>query len=394
MRKLWIEWILRECRMRAFLFVMLLFILGCKDPFIADVKLRTTNFLVVEGYINVGPQAVTTIKVTRTVPINSPLEYPSDEEGALVQIEDNLDNLYNLEESTDGIYVSDTLSLPLDRQYRIIIRTGDGKRFTSAYETPIETPAIDSVYWKRTADGVDISVVTHEEVKTTQLYQWDYEETWENKSRYFSFYKYINGQFVLREEADILAMRRCWKRERAADMILQSLVGTTSAAIERQLIQIPVFSDKLSENYSVLVTQHLLSQDHYDYLQIMIKNTNQVGSFYDPQPSQLIGNISNSGSNEPVVGYIGVYSTSSRRLNVTKNEVAPWGFNLNCEQISVSLTESDSIAKYIRGLGYIPLTVDEARTNMYVSKPSCVDCRTRGGNNIKPDFWDALFGDD
>lgn len=384
------RFVTRKFVVRILTIVSLLWAMSCKDPFIADVKLRTSRFLVVEGYVNVGPEAVTTIKVTRTVPINS-AESPSGEEGAFVQIEDDQNNVYNLQEGVEGFYTSDTLALPLDRQYRIRIQTGDGQSFVSTFTTPIETPAIDSVYWTRTEEGVDIYVSTHEETETTKFYQWEYEEIWENRSPYLSFYRYSNKEFFLRDEAEILAMHRCWKRDTPSGFILESLAGVSSTAITKELIAIPSISDKLSEKYSVLVSQHLLSVDHYNYLQVMIKNTNQVGSFYDPQPSQLLGNIASQGSSEPVVGYVGVYTTSSQRLNIRKADVRPWGFDLGCTQISVMLSEPDSLVKYFEVLGYSPLTVDEARVNMFAAKPACADCRRRGGNNDEPDFWEEIF---
>ncbi len=379
-------------RAKKFLPFLLLFLIGsCKDPFIADVKLLTSNFLVVEGYINVGSDAVTTIRVSRTVPINSTQEFAQVEEGAVMQIQDDQDEFHDLSEGEAGVYSSEPLSLPLDRQYRIRIETSDGKRFYSDYITPIESPAIDSVYWTRDADGVTIKVDTHDPTQSTLFYQWNYEEDWENKSPYLSFYRFSNGEFFPREEAEITAMRLCWKRAKPLKLITQSVAGLSVEDISQTLIEIKAGSDRLSEKYSILVQQHALSLDNYNYLQVMNKNTNQVGTFYDPQPSQLLGNISCENSSEPVVGYIGAYTTSSERINIRKSDVKLWGFDLDCEQIAVLMSNPDSVAKYFVGLGFLPLTVDEGRVNMFAAKPVCGDCHARGGTNDKPDFWDSIF---
>lgn len=364
---------------------------GCKDPFIADVKLLTSNFLVVEGYINVGADAVTTIRVSRTVPINSTQEYAQVEEGAVIQIQDDQDEFYDLSEGEGGVYSSEPLSLPLDRQYRIRIETSDGKRFYSEYSTPIQSPAIDSVYWTRDAEGVTIKVDTHDPGQSTLFYQWNYEEDWETQSPHLSFYRFSKGEFFPREDDEITAMHLCWKRARPLKLIIRSLAGLSVENVSQTLTKIPTGSDRLSEKYSILVQQHALSLDHYNYFQVMNKNTNQVGTFYDPQPSQLLGNISRENSSEPVVGYIGVYTTSLKRVNIQKLQVWPWGFDLGCELALVSMSNADSVAKYFVNYEFLPLTVDESRTNMYAVKPICADCRLRGGTNDKPDFWEDIF---
>ncbi|MBL7839888.1 MAG: DUF4249 domain-containing protein [Cyclobacteriaceae bacterium] len=371
-----------------------LFLFGCKDPFLADVKLLTSNFLVVEGYINVGANAVTTIRVSRTVPINSTQEYAEVEEDAVIQIQDDQDEFYDLSEGEEGVYSSEPLSLSLDRQYRIRIETSDGKRFYSDYTTPIQSPAIDSVYWTRDAEGVTIKVDTHDPIQSTLFYQWNYEEDWENKSPYLSFYRYSNGDFFPREDAEIIAMHLCWRHAKPLKLITQSVAGLSVENVSQILAKIKAGSDRLSEKYSILVQQHALSLDHYNYFQVMNKNTNQVGTFYDPQPSQLLGNISRENSSEPVVGYIGAYTTSSERLNIRKSDVSPWGFDLDCEQVAVLMSNPDSVAKYFVEQGFLPLTVDEGRINMFAAKPICGDCHERGGNNDKPDFWDAIFEND
>lgn len=368
-----------------------LLLFGCKDPFVADVKLLTSNFLVVEGYINVGADAVTTIRVSRTVPINSTQEYAQVEEGAVIQIQDDHDEFYDLSEGEGGVYSSEPLSLPLDRQYRIRIETSDGKRFYSEYSTPIQSPAIDSVYWTRDAEGVTIKVDTHDPGQSTLFYQWNYEEDWETKSPYFSFYRFSNGDFFPREDDEITAMHLCWKRAKPLKLITQSVAGLSVETVSQTLTKIQAGSDRLSEKYSILVQQHALSLDHYNYFQVMNKNTNQVGTFYDPQPSQLLGNISRENSSEPVVGYIGAYTTSSERINIRKSDVSLWGFDLGCEQVAVLMSNPDSVAKYFVEQGLLPLTVDEDRINMFAANPVCGDCRARGGNNDKPDFWDSIF---
>lgn len=379
-------------------FIVALFLLvfgslhSCKDPFTPDIKFTETNFLVVEGYINVGTDVVTTIHLSRTVPPDEVLAEPSPEEGASVLIEDDLNTTYALTEFEPGVYISDSLSLPLDREYRIRIFSNDESEYVSEFVIPLQTPAIDSVTWIRDGNGVDINVTTHDPQGSIQYYQWDYEEIWELRSPFFSFYHYdlINAELVPRPEQQILNMKKCWARATPSDIKTLSIQGLSSTSASLTLIKIPLFDEKLGENYTVLVRQHALTQPAHNYLEVIRKNTNEVGTFFDPQPSQLIGNISARSSNEPVVGYMGAYTTSEQRIYISNDDVPGWGFDLGCMQMSVS-AHPDSLGKYFASGMLTPITYNEPRTAVFATWFNCANCLTRGGDNNKPDFWDDVF---
>ena len=372
------------------LFLTFIFTVGCKDHFNPDLSFKDTHFLVVEGYINAGTDAVTVIRLSRTVSLKEPNAEPPMEQGASVSIEDDNGNSYSLTETKAGIYVSDTLILPLDRQYRIHISSNE-KEYISAFTVPIQTPEIDSVSWKWEGDqGVNIRVATHDPNKKTLFYQWDYEEIWELRSAYRSAYDYKNGSFILREEEEIQQMRICWRRSTPSDLLMESTAKFDEDAISMKVVNIPVFSPKLGENYSLLVTQHALSVDAFGYLQIMAKNTNSLGTFYDPQPSQLIGNIEVPGSEEPVIGYIGAYTTSQQRIYIRNSELPNWGFDRYCEEIFTSLDEPEMIAIIFGTNGLTPTIINEFNA-MGATRPDCADCRLRGGDNNQPPFWEEVF---
>ncbi len=363
---------------------------GCKDPFSPNLSFKETHFLVVEGYINVGTDAVTVIKLSRTVSLKEPNAEPLMEEGASVSIEDDLGNTYSLTETKAGIYTSALLSLPLDRQYRIQISTNE-QEFLSEFTTPIQTPAIDSITWKREGDeGVNIRVATHDPYKSTLFYQWDYEEIWELRSSYLSVYDYTNGSFVPRENEEIRNMLVCWRRNTPSDLITQSTAKLSEDGLYVKIVNIPLFSSKLYENYSVLVRQHALSVNAFNYLQIMVKNTNSLGTFYDPQPSQLIGNIKATDSDEPVIGYMGTYTTSEQRINIRSMDVPDWHSTLFCNEIFTSLSDEEAIEFNFSTYNWTPTTIDEFN-RIGGTSASCADCRLRGGNNDQPSFWEEVF---
>ena len=153
--------------MKAWSLLLLIMFAGCVEPFTARVPDGQTNVLVVEGYINVGVDVVTEIRLSRTVPL-SQSQYPAPKEvGATIFIEDNLNNNFPLAETADGIYRSEMLVLPLDREYRIKISTQTEEEYTSDFLATLIAPPIDTITWQRELTGMDFYVSTHDPSNTT-----------------------------------------------------------------------------------------------------------------------------------------------------------------------------------------------------------------------------------
>ena len=386
---------MNEHFMKAFfrsILLTLILISGCKDPFTPALPFEESNFLVVEGYIDVGEDAVTTIKLSRTTQVKQGKVRPNYELGASVSIINDIGEIHSVIERGDGQYSTDSLFLPLDRDYRLRIVTANEREYYSEFTKPLISPEIDSVYWQFEPYGVRISVATHDPVGETDYYQWDFEEVWETPSPFLSIYTVRNRQYVMRDYDEIQEMRTCWKKGFPTGLVLASSTSfVPNSLISKSLVFIPLSTEKLGEKYSILVRQHALNQDAYDYLRIMEKNATQVGSFFDPQPSQLSSNISSTDSNDPVVGYIGAYTTSKKRIIIKEEDLPHWDFYIGCDVIGVT-NHPDSIAKYHGFLGYVPVNFPPSTHDyMIATNAFCVDCRLRGGKGgpaNKPDFWD------
>ena len=138
--------------------------------------------------------------------------------------------------------------------------------------------------------------------------------------------------------------------------------------------------------------QHALREDVYRYLQLMKKNTGPLGSFSDPQPSELYGNIRCTTTDELVVGYVGVSSTSETRIFINRWDLIDWSFSLECEVI-ITYTHPDTLANYLTNGIEMPTVPAQYGQNgeiiqFYRVRDICVDCRKLGGQNVKPEFWD------
>lgn len=375
---------------------MILFIC-CKQEYIPQLEEKNLSLLVVEGFLNSG-QGPTNIHLSRTVDLANRAATKS-ELGAQVRVEGENGSSFTLIGNPNGEYSIAQLALANNVKYRLWIKTTDGKEYASDF-TPIKyTPPIDSITWQRESDGVRLYVNTHDPQNATRYYQWEYEETWEFRSSFRSSVKYIRDNITNR----IIAMDfkypdhtvdttiyKCWKTVNSTSIILGSSERLTADVIYLPFHFINQGSEQLSVLYSINLKQYAISHEKYLFLEKMKKNTEQLGSLFDPQPTQLSGNIHClTDPNEIVIGFVEISQQQTKRKFIYNNEVDNWNYNPGCFEIEIDNIR-DSLAKY--GEIVVPTTPSLVSPFGMIIKSyatpdiKCVDCRI-GRLNQKPTFW-------
>jgi len=366
------------------LFVLICLVLAsCKDPYEMPLRPTDLSLLVVEGNLNRG--GITTISLSRSDKLNGAFQnHPVM--NAVVQVEDRNNNQQAFTGINNGKYTA-ALNLDPSREYRLKITTPDGKKYESEYVPVLETPAIDSVNWKRTEDGLDIFVNTHDPDNNSRYYRWEWEETWQHNASFFAEYLWQDPVIVpIPPNFNIYS---CWSGAASTNIILGSSSQLQSDVIyQAPITHVPNGSEKISVRYSILVKQYTLNQTAYEYLNLMKKNTENLGSIFDPQPSELRGNITcTTNPEESVIGFITASNVTEKRLFVLRQEVN-WSYMLQCYDFDI-INNQDTIRKYIN-LNFLPWTADIGAfgpVKYYMAPDYCVDCRISGGTNIKPSFW-------
>ncbi|HEX4375039.1 MAG TPA: DUF4249 family protein, partial [Puia sp.] len=159
------------------------------------------------------------------------------------------------------------------------------------------------------------------------------------------------------------------------------------------LTTVPTGSEKINNEYSILVNQYAITSDEFNYLQTTKNYTEELGGLFDPQPSQLTSNIHCvTNLSEPVLGYINVSSVSSARIFIHSTELTKWNYipyyiNDSCK---TNLVSPDSLNNYLPPTGprFYVLLAQATGANFYIlTTYFCADCRAHGGSNIKPSFW-------
>ena len=365
----------------------------CKQNYTSPYTSPHTGYLVVEGYITGnGPTQFT---LSRTIPLPGDSTIPV-ENGAQVQVEGNDNSVFPLPAQGNGVYSIDTLPLSATTQYRLRINTANGEKYLSDFVPFKPTPVIDSISWVYNADGVNIYANTHDASNATRYYQWQYDETWEYHSSEQSDFVYqpnTNPVSVIpRTSADMVF--RCWHSRSSTTILLGSSAKLAQDVIYQQLLNnIPLAGEQLGVLYSTIVRQYALTEDGYNFLTLMQKNTESLGSIFDVQPSQVVGNIHClSNPAEPVIGYISAGTVQQQRLFINSSQVPRWGYVFYCPNSEDKIVPNnpDSFKFYYGGEGYIPCRTDYVADTLfgYFSQTGiCVDCTQRGGTTQDPSFW-------
>jgi Domain of unknown function (DUF4249) len=383
-------------------YLMVLTLLCCKKPYSPTSITNVTNYLVVEGVINTG-QDSTIIKLSRTVKLSSVIS-TNPELHALVTVESDANTSFPLTETGNGYYVFPALSLNAST-CRLKIVTNNGKTYLSDFVPLKNAPPIDSVNYLVQSTGVQVNVNTHDPANRTTYYRWSYFETYIIHPQVRSVVKVQTVPFdtvVLRQQSD--DVYTCWHSDTSSNIILGSSAKLKQDVISNnEITSIPSTSEKLFDRYSILLKQYALTSDAFNYWQQLKKNTEQLGSIFDAQPSQVPGNIHCLTSpSEPVIGYISAGSVSEQRIYIDNHKL-PWGTikqfpDSYCAPFPYLFKDSIGVNHYVNDIPEwiysgkvfvigviqpVPMGPILGYTGTY---RVCADCTLRGTNK-QPNFW-------
>ena len=364
---------------------------SCVDPFEPEVINSPDSLLVVNGFIN--SKGTTTITLLRTQNLTD-LTAPTPEENAQIFLEEENGSRTPLMATGNGNYTVYSNDLNPDKRYRIHLYTAANKEYASEYVNVSQTPAIDAITWKTQGNELQIYANTHNAEDQTRYYRWQYEETWEFTSAYQTSLVYKNNEVTLRND-DIY---HCWKTEPSTQIILGNTLRLSQNIVSEQPITaVPASSPKLGRKYSILLKQFAQTPAEYQYWEALKKNTESIGTLFDPLPTQLTGNIKCiTNANEPVIGYIGAYSVEEKRIFISKKELPEnWktitGYE-HCTPLDTVDNNPEDVAAQFGSEGSIPVSELLSQRGPGVigylySTKACIDCRVRG-TNIRPAFWE------
>lgn len=384
----------RAAYSRAVISLLILLISACLEPYAPDVSDGPIDLFVVDGFLDTSDGSAT-VKLTKASNLNDSNPTPMVQ-NASVTIESDDGSSFTIPEDTAGVYVASAIPVNASARYRIHI-LANGSEYASDFVEVKPTPPIDSVTHSFSEDGTTIYANTHDDSGTTQYYRWEYVETYEYTSRVYSEYKVVNGVPITRNEDEYIY--RCYRTIPSTKIYVTSTVQLDKDIVRNfPLINIPPASNKLYIRYSALVKQRAIGKTEYTFLDQLRKTTEGIGTLFDPQPGQVLGNVHNLSGGATPLGYFSAGSTTSQRIFISYNDLPKYlkeqdlafctvdticivpGIFKTCIKNADQITDHDIIASGV----YSPSGSLLGYTHTY---PGCADCRLGGGVVKKPEFW-------
>lgn len=374
-------------------FICVFIIISCVEPYAPSIITEDLGLLVVDGFF-VGNDS-SFFRLSRTQQLESSVT-SRPELRARVVVEGENGSEYEFTELGNGKYGLPTQSLNASINYKISIRTDDTHEYESDYVPMQRGHEIDSVTYTDMAEdnNVGFSVYAHDPSNQTKYYYLTYDETWKYKSFGLSVYRWENGQMIPR--VDATEIQYCYKSQYMRDYFLTNTAALSDALVyDFKLFTLSKASQKLYFGYSILVKQLALTAESYSYYQLTKTNSNNLGTLFDPIPTQPVSNIRClTRPSEPVIGFFNASYLQTKRLYFRRVDITPsnvlydeTGYELCTGNVALLDELSDELFKgmIIGDRVFDPITFE--LVGYSYSTEECMDCRKKGGTTTKPDYW-------
>lgn len=385
-------------------FSFLLLLVSCVEPI--DIKTITyENYLVVEAIIT-NENKNHTIQLSRTFEIDS--NTPAPETGATVQVISET-TTYNFNETSNGNYVSTVaFAAEAGKSYQLNITTKEGKSYSSSKEIVPKNSQIEGISTSietsvEGESGVSISVQSFNPNNDSNYYRYQYEETYKIVPPFWSSKELMIVSEVRPFQVEIIDRtvdnKICYKTNDSKSILITETKSLAEDRVNFPVRFILANDFIITERYSILVKQHVLSAQAFNYYKTLKELSSSDNVFAQTQPGFIAGNlISNTDPNEKVVGFFEVSSVSEKRFFFNFSDIFSSDkptFLDSCDFVAPILYDS-----FTGESPLVTLLKDNSHTyykendtglahleGRYLLVPKiCGDC-TVLGSNIKPDFW-------
>ncbi len=369
---------------------------GCVEPYSIPGVKSDGRYLVVDAFVD-SETKTGTVVLTSTIPLESTKIIAETGASVFVEVKDG--GTAQFKEEGKGTYVLHSINLTEGEECRLHITTAAGKEYYSQYVKAKTTPPIDSITWDAGSRFLTVNVTTHDDARKSLFYHWKYVETYQYTSKFESyvFYNPANGSVIDRILSDTLKNHVCWKTSPSTNILIATTKNLSEDVVTKfPVVQVEAASYKNKIRYSLLVKQYVIDENEYNYWNQLKKNTESVGTLFDPQPSQITGNLyCSSDPNELVLGYFSVSSVVQQRIFIDAAELPYKRYTTpfdGCQLDSMSVDQfppEPSKMLVTRIVKEINGSLPGILTGYMISSKECVDCRIYlKGDNKKPDFWE------
>ncbi|MEM9987755.1 MAG: DUF4249 domain-containing protein, partial [Bacteroidota bacterium] len=302
---------------------MVLLALSCVTPFAPEAP-NYENVVVIDARLSDGPDRAR-VKLSRSLPLEQGAEI-NPIFGARAWVEEAGGESFELTEEKPGFYQNTLIMPQAGLSYRMLVELPDGKIYESAWETFEVGPEIAAIEIEPSrqtnlegelVDGLSFLLTTEDPNGVSQFYQWEWEETWLYIIPFPSMAEILEfSPFRLRLLPLTLQPDSCWRTLPNPSLLLASTQNQDRARVDRkELAFISSADNRLFERYSLLVKQYRLTEEAYQYWELLKRVNEEGGSLFAPIPQRVRGNwTAQDDPDEIVVGYFTVGGESQQRV--------------------------------------------------------------------------------
>ncbi len=386
----------------------LLFLQFCISPYDAKIDPLDTHIIVIEG--DITPNDTTKIKISLTRNLDQLPDEKQDIVSAFVWVEDEVGNKYFGHRKIINFqtyYIVPPFNYNINLKYKLCLNVtsnfseiwGGGNNVQYTYESELlkllVAPPIESIDYKVNEDksAVTFFVNSNDPSNNTTYYKWSFREDWEFKSLYMSYYEYNPFRKEIVPINSYEDNRHiCWSFKESSSI----LIFNTEALAEDRVHMLPLVSMgktdlRTSYLYSMNLKQMAISKEAYKFWDNLKKNSEEIGGIFDPQPSEVSGNIKCiSHPGKRVIGYISAGLPSYKRIFAKGKDIGIYKHPSNCGEMVVTGSENPLSDEWMYLIGYDIIGVDidfnGGAPEKYWIAIQCVDCRLFGTKE-KPSYW-------
>lgn len=364
---------------------------GCKDEFLLESRSYTPT-IVVDGFIS-NELPPYTVELSLSSPVTANEKIPLTN-CIVILFEDSRSE--TLVETEPSVYKTSKNGITgtIGKFYSISIQTPNGEKYSSEPQEMKPPVEIDSLYAMLTnkehvdyvygLPGYQFYITTKLAENQDNFLLWQLEETYQYTAIHELFAIY-DGTELRRGDYDLFVeyqnKYRCWKTQNVKNIY----TGKTNNLVIPKINDLALHfvgtdSRRLQERYSLLVKQYSISEEAYYFWNAIQDQIEEDNFLFATQPYNIPGNISNvNNPHEIVYGGFTVASVITKRIFVDSPRV-PYYYTKKCSTI-------EDYSKVSPPAFIVVVEKENENSALGSVHQSCIDCTSRGGEIIKPDFW-------
>ncbi|WP_299438891.1 DUF4249 domain-containing protein [uncultured Aquimarina sp.] len=390
-----------------FLLISFVLLFGCTESFEIEND-RIENFLVINATVT---DKVSNQRIVLSRTFGFEESEPIPEEGASIVIIENNVTEYQFNENSPGEYYSvQEFGVTAGNEYKLIVRTANGRSYSSQKVIAPQPTSIERVYVKRMindqgTEGVGVFLDTFDLTGNSLYYRYEFEETYRIVAPLWISFDIVSQL----QAADVVfslverpqGQRVCYKTELSKNINVVNTSGFTEDRIQDLMINfIPADDIRVADRYSILVKQYVQTKEAQAFYKVLSDFSGSETVFSQIQPGFIRGNIvSETDGDENVVGFFDVSSLTEQRVFFNRGELIgdlPV-YMLECQEFVPEPSMNESVFEYEKRLHFTiagsRYKLASSNLNVTASPPAirlipraCGDC-TAIGNSEVPGFW-------